>query len=68
METGIAMPASQTNGAYTVWSQMLYSADGYLTKDGTLAVDSDECIAASERYENLVQYAATAPSAGHMTA
>ena len=55
---GIAMPASQTNGAYTVWSQMLYSADGYLTKDGTLAVDSDECIAASERYENLVQYAA----------
>lgn len=42
---GIAMPASQTNGAYTVWSQMLYSADGYLTKDGTLAVDSDECIA-----------------------
>ena len=55
--SGLAMPASQANGSYTVWSELLYATGDYLVEDGQLAVNSDACVAATERYENLVQYA-----------
>lgn len=52
--TGIAMPASQANGSYTTWSQLLYSADGYIVQDGKLDLTSDTVVASLERYKALV--------------
>lgn len=55
--SGIALPAAQANGAYTVWSQLLYSAGGYPVADGSLAINSEECVNAAKRYQELVSYA-----------
>lgn len=55
--SGIALPAAQANGAYTVWSQLLYSAGGYPVADGSLAINSEACVAAAQRYQELVSYA-----------
>ncbi|HIS51360.1 MAG TPA: extracellular solute-binding protein [Candidatus Onthomonas avicola] len=55
---GLAMPASQANGAYTVWSQLLFSQGASLVEDGALTLTSDASVAATERYQELAQYAA----------
>lgn len=54
--TGIAIAAGQTSGAYTLWSELLYSAGKTFVNNGELTINNDDCIAATQRYKQLVDY------------
>lgn len=56
--TGIAMPAKQASAAFTLWSQLLFSDDGfYFDASGKLALTSEKSVAAAAAYDELAKYA-----------
>ncbi|MGH4137866.1 ABC transporter substrate-binding protein [Clostridium sp.] len=56
--SGIAMPLKQSSSSFTLWSQLLFSDDGfYFDSNGKLDLTSDKCIAAAAAYDELAKYA-----------
>lgn len=55
--SGIAMPAKQASSSFTLWSQLLFSDEGfYFDSNGKLDLTSDKSIAAAAAYDELAKY------------
>jgi multiple sugar transport system substrate-binding protein len=55
---GIAIPAKQNTASFTLWSQLLFSDDGYyFDSNGKLDLSSEKSIAAATAYDELAKYA-----------
>ncbi len=64
--SGIALPAKQGSGAVTLFSQLLFSDDGYyFDKNGKLNLTSKEAVYAASIYDQLVQNAVPGVLAWH---
>ena len=64
--SGIALPAKQGSGAATLFSQLLFSDDGYFfDKNGKLNLTSKEAVYAASIYKQLVQNAVPGVLAWH---
>lgn len=64
--SGIALPAKQGSGAVTLFSQLLFSDDGYyFDKNGKLNLTSKEAVYAASIYDQLVQNAIPGVLAWH---
>jgi multiple sugar transport system substrate-binding protein len=64
--TGIAIPAKQGGAAATLYSQILFSSDGfYFDKNGKLDLLSEQSIYAATIYKQLAQYSVPGVLAWH---
>lgn len=56
--SGIAMPLKQASSSFTLWSQLLFSDEGfYFDSNGKLDLASNKSIAAASGYDELAKYA-----------
>lgn len=56
--SGIAMPLKQASSSFTLWSQLLFSDDGfYFDANGKLDLTSEKSVAAAAAYDELAKYA-----------
>lgn len=64
--SGIAIPAKQGSASSTLFSQLLYSDDGYFfDKSGSLDLTSEACVYAANVYDQLAQYSVDGCLAWH---